>query len=240
MGKININDLEHYVRDNTQSKPREKTHFFSLKEDKDVAQIRFCHNDLQDIEAVTLHSVKDEQGNSRKVACLRNYDDPIDKCPFCKYNSEHPEDKKIGPTQLRFFLSLVEYSLDSDNKVTYTKKVWERGKNFKKELEGLIKRYNPLCKQVFEIERQGASGDTSTKYGIYPIPGELEQFPLIKADLTNASVIGNVVANRTAEDMNRFIETGSFLQNRTATQSAPQTSNETTNVDTTQITRRRL
>ena len=229
MGKINIEDLDHYVNENGQRK--EKTKFLSLKKDGEVVQVRFCHNSLADVEAITLHTIKDDQGVNRKVACLRAYNDPLDKCPFCKHLADNPNDKKIGPTQLRFFLTLAEYTKDADGKVTYEKKFWERGRTFRKELEGLTKRYSPLCKQVFEIERQGAPGDTATKYGIYPIPGDINDFPLTKTDLTNETAFGGVVANKTAEEMQQFIATGSFLRPRTS--SAP-TDNDvppTTHVD---------
>jgi len=225
MGKIDINNFGTYSNTNQN---KEKTKFFSLKNDSDVAQIRFCHNTIDDIEGVALHSVKDDQGITRKISCLRDYEGPLDNCPFCKYNSEHPEDKRIGGVQNRIFLTLVEYKQDVEGKISYEKKVWERGAKFKKELDGLVKRYNPLCKQVFEIERQGQPGDSSTKYGIYPIPGGIEEFPLTKADLENKSVVGSIVAVKTVDDMNTFIQTGSFLKKRnTETNTTGQTSTDT-------------
>ena len=241
MEKIDINRFENYSN-TTQN--REKVKFFSLKKDGDVAQVRFCHNVLGDVEGVVLHSVKDEQGNIRKVSCLRDYEGPLDNCPFCKYNSEHPEDKRIGVAQKRIFLTLAEYKQTVDGTISYEKKVWERGEKFKKELDGLVKRYNPLCKQVFEIERQGQPGDSSTKYGIYPIPGGIEEFPLTKADLENKSVVGTVVANRTAEEMTTFIETGSFLKKRVndtpASSSTQPENNRSEELPFPQPTRRRL
>ena len=50
-------------------------------------------------------------------------------------------------------------------------KIWERGRQFISKLQGLINRYNPLEEKVFEIERHGKAGETSTKYEIYPLDG---------------------------------------------------------------------
>lgn len=208
MGKININELDKYTTENT-TKSQQKTKFFSLKADGDIAKVRFCHIGLEDVEAITLHIVKDADGNQRKVACLRNYDDPIDTCPFCKYAIEHKEDTnklQIQPVQLRFFLSLAQYNQDG----TMEKKVWERGKNFKREIMSLTQRYQPLYTQLFEIERQGAPGDTTTKYGIFPIPSTPQEYPLKKPDIENKSVLGGVVFEKTAQEMNDFITTGKF------------------------------
>ena len=248
MGRINVDDLEHYVKENKGTQQKEKKAFFSLKNNGDVAQVRFCHNEMSDVELVTLHAVKGDDGITRKVACLRDYNDPIDKCPFCKYVADGRKERYITATQAKFFLSLVEYQKDTLGNVSYTKKLWERGPQFKKELDGLMRRYNPLCKQVFEIERQGEPGDTSTKYGLYPIPGGLEDFPLTKADLENTSVVGTAVANRTAEDINYFIENGTFLRKQNTQQQAQpiqatpqeQPAFTTTEGDTQSTIRRRL
>ncbi len=245
MGKINIEDLEKYTTNRNENNNQEKIKFFSLKNNGDTAQVRFCHNDMSDIELVTMHTVKDAEGKTRKVACLREYNDPLDVCPFCKHASENPDDKQIGPVQARFFISLIEY-IDGATGRIYEKKIWERGPKFKQKLLGYTKRYNPLCKQVFEIERFGNAGDTQTTYEEYPLPGTLEDFPMVKADLTNKSVLGSIIANKTAEEMNYFIENGSFakIEKREEPKSNTQTTlaDEITN-DTdffNGVTRRRL
>ena len=226
MGKININELEKYTSIDETNKNTTKTKFFSLKADGDVARVRFCHMGLEDVEAVTLHIVKDSAGNQRKVACLRNYDDPIDACPFCKYAIEHSQDSNklpIQPVQLRFFLSLAQYYQDGHME----KKVWERGKNFKREIISLTQRYSPLYAQLFEIERQGAPGDTATKYGIFPIPSTPQEYPLKKSDIVNESVIGGVIFEKTADEMNDFIKNGKFGKPNSSTTSTTNTSTST-------------
>ena len=133
MGKINIDDLEKYTTQTTRGDDREKIKFFSLKDNGDTAQIRFCHKDMSDIETITLHTTIDKNGKPRKVACLRNYNDPIDMCPFCKYASENPNNKNISLVQVKLFVSLVEY-VESATGITYDKKIWERGPQFKEKL----------------------------------------------------------------------------------------------------------
>lgn len=212
MGKIDMS-IENLSKTNNTTK--EKVQFFSLKNNGDVATVRFCHKGLEDIEGVTLHVIKDDRGYNRKIYCLREQGDPIDVCPFCKYAKEHygeKTDREIGLAQQRFFLTVMEYTQQGK-----AKKLWERGNKFKDQLISLTKRYNPLCSQLFELERQGENGATTTTYGIFPIPTREECPELAEEDLKNSSVIGSVVAKKTAEEMNKFIEKGTFLNNTTTT-----------------------
>ena len=223
MGKINIEDLEKYTntKNENTNKDDDRIKFFSLKNPEETAQVRFCHTDMSDIETITLHTTTSKDGKIRKVACLREYNDPIETCPFCKYASENPNNKNISPLQIKLFVSLAEYT-ESTNGVTYEKKIWERGPQFKEKLNSYLKRYNPLYKQVFEIEKQA-------KYAEYPIPGTPEEFPLVKSDLINKSVLGTIVATKTAEEMNYFIENGTFA--KVEKREEPKPSTQTTLAD---------
>ena len=164
--------------------------WFQLKNDGDVARVQFMLNSIDDIPIFSAHKVK-VGDKERYVDCLRNPQDPIDMCPFCAAG--------IPAKAVRF---IVMYQHD-DGKV----KIWERGKQFISKLQGLINRYNPLEDKVFEIERHGKAGDTSTKYEIYPLDG---------ADSVNLDDIelpefeGSIILVKTFDEMEEYLDTGSF------------------------------
>ena len=195
MGRVNIEDVDKY-------KGGEGAGFFGLKNDKDIATVRFCHESMESVEIVNCHNIIID-GKNRKVSCLRSYDEPVDACPLCSAGY---------PMQLRFFLNVLEYEPSKDGKFSgnYVKKIWERGRSFQKEILGLAARYNPLCDTVFEIERQGKAGDTQTKYGIYPMNYSLDELPLSDEDLENDSVLGTVVLEKSAEELDYYLDNGEF------------------------------
>ena len=57
--------------------------FFSLKGDGDSAVVRFLYNDVDDVEGYAVHEVEIDD-KKRYVNCLRDYNSPIDDCPFCR------------------------------------------------------------------------------------------------------------------------------------------------------------
>lgn len=193
MGRVNINEVDNY-------KSNSGTNFFGLENDKDVATVRFCHNDAGDIEIIACHEIEVD-GKRRKVSCLRSYDDPVNLCPLCAAGNR---------LQIRYFVHLLEYTKSFDGKVTAEKKVWERGRTFQKEILGLSGRYNPLWKTAFEIERQGKKGDQTTKYGIYPMTYTLEEFPINDEDLEGDTVMGTIVLDKNFDELSQFVNTGEF------------------------------
>ena len=169
--------------------------FFSLKDDGDTARVRFMYNGVDSIEAFAVHQIEGEDGRKRYVNCLRDYRDPIDKCPFCREKKQ---------TQVKLFIPI--YNVDED-KV----QIWERGKKFVQKMVSICSRYSnsdtPLCSHTFDIERSGKKGDTSTTYEIYPADKDnttLEDLPEVPNPL------GGLVLDKSAEDMDAFLETGYF------------------------------
>ena len=169
--------------------------FFSLKDDGDTARVRFMYDGVDSIEAFAVHQIEGEDGRKRYVNCLRDYRDPIDKCPFCREKKQ---------TQVKLFIPI--YNVDED-KV----QIWERGKKFVQKMVSICSRYSnsdtPLCSHTFDIERSGKKGDTSTTYEIYPADKDnttLEDLPEVPNPL------GGLVLDKSAEDMDAFLETGYF------------------------------
>ena len=176
--------------------------FFSLKEDKETSVIRFMYNSLDDIEGFAVHEVEVD-GKKRYVNCLREYNDPLDKCPLCEAGY------LVKP---KLFLNVFECELDANGNPNGngTIKIWDRGKSFYKKLSSLSARYNPLVGTPFEIERNGARGDTKTTYETYPLAPDgttLEDLPQAP------EILGGLVLDRSFDELNVFLDTGNFPKN---------------------------
>lgn len=166
-----------------------KNSFFSLKDDKDTAVIRFLYNDMNDIQGVSCHSVKDGD-KTIDVECLRAYNEPTSKCPFCEAGF---------PVSAKLFIPVYDESAKES-------KVWTRGKSFFSKLSSLCSRYNPLVSTPFEIERNGKKGDTNTTYETYPMKADnsrIEDFPEINPE-------GIAFQVKTFDEMVSYLDTGAF------------------------------
>ena len=167
--------------------------YFSLKNDKDVARVRFMYNSIDDVEGYAVHEVE-INGKKRYVNCLRAYNEPLSKCPFC-------EAKKFQTAKL--FIPL--YNVDEDRM-----QIWERGKKFFAKISSICARYaskDSLCSHIFEIERNGKKGETSTTYEIY----EVDRDDTKLEDLGEVQdPIGTIILEKSSDDMAFYLENGYF------------------------------
>lgn len=166
-----------------------KSNYFSLKDDGDTAKIRFLLNDLNDLQGVSTHEV---QVGDRKidVECLRAYNEPVEKCPLCAAGYK---------TNAKLYIPVY----DEGSKES---KIWTRGKSFFNKMSSLCARYNPLVATPFEVERVGKKGDTNTTYETFAGQTDnaiIEDFPEVEIENVAFQV-------KTAEDMNTYLDTGSF------------------------------
>ena len=164
--------------------------YFSLKNDKDVARVRFMYRGIEDVEGYAVHEISVDD-KKRYVNCLRSYNEPLEKCPFCAA-------KQFQTAKL--FIPL--YNIDTDRV-----EVWERGKKFFGKMSGICARYPDTVSHIFEIERNGKKGDTGTTYEIYEVDKDnttLEDLPELP------KILGGIVLDKSAEEMNDFLRTGSF------------------------------
>lgn len=164
--------------------------YFSLKNDKDTARVRFMYNGIDDVEGYAVHQVEID-GKKRWVNCLREYNEPKDKCPFCRENKF---------TSAKLFVPI--YNVDEDKC-----QVWERGKKFISKISSICARYPNVVSHVFEIERNGKKGETTTTYEIY----EVDKDDTTIEDLPEPSnILGTVVLDKSAEDMEFYLDNGYF------------------------------
>lgn len=164
--------------------------YFSLKDDGDVAQVRFLFDSIEDVEGFAVHEVELD-GKKRYVNCLKEYGQPVDVCPFCAAKMF---------TQVKYFIPLYN---EEQGKI----QTWERGKQFGKKLSSLCARYPHLVSHLFEIERNGKSGDQKTTYEVYPVdggePASLEDFDV-------PEVLGTLVLDKSADELQFYLDNGCF------------------------------
>lgn len=207
MSRVSFGEAADYGNGEFKSTP-----FFGLKDDGDRAVVRFLIETPEDIQGCNVHEVLVD-GKRRKVSCLREKGDGVEKCPLCSSN-----DLDIKKTRVKYYIHLVEYEGTytlgkgwnfNGNRVV---KIWERPGVFETELKGLMAEYNPFYNQLFEIKRVGKKGDTNTKYNIYPVQYPQNEFPLSEEDWEFTDVLGGIVADKSAEEMQHYLATGKFSE----------------------------
>ncbi len=183
MARFNTETAEHYGGQGGAG-------YFSLKNDKDVAKVRFMYNGIDDVEGYAVHQVEID-GKKRYVNCLREYNQPKDVCPFCKAGMFNTA---------KLFIPV--YNVDED-KV----QIWERGKKFISKISSICARYPDVVSHVFEIERNGKPHETTTTYEIYETDKDdttLEDLPEVP------DVLGTLVLDKSADDMEFFLDNEYF------------------------------
>lgn len=199
MSRFNAKDINNYVPTN---EGKGKSGFFSLKNDKETATVRFMYENAEDIEGFSVHRVQ-VGDRERYVNCLREYNDPVDACPFCanKY-----------PTYAKIFVPLY-------NEKAGQLQFWERGRKFYAQISSLVSRYKNTVARTFDIERNGKPGDTATSYNFYPLgdpDGTTVQDILDDLGLDEMpSPIGTIILDKTADDMEYYVSNGDFPERQT-------------------------
>lgn len=186
--------------------------FFSLANDKDTARVRFMYNGIEDLQGYAVHEVEVD-GRKRYVNCLREYNEPIDNCPFCAANRFQVA---------KLYIPL--YVLDENGNGEI--KLWERGKKFIAKMTSICSRFPNLVSHIFEIERNGKKGDQSTTYEIYEVDADdtiLEDLPEVP------EVLGGVVMDKTAEDMEYYLQYGEFPSEDKPVERRPEPRRDTVN-----------
>lgn len=185
MGRINPDEMDNYGSENN-------SEWLRLVNDGDVARVQFMYSNYSELDTYACHKVM-VGDKERYVDCKRDYDSPIDDCPFCAAGL---------PVKPVLILAMYDHT---DKKV----KIWERGKTFRKKMEALFNRYPNLSNMVFEIERRGAKGDQKTTYEIFPMP---EVAPLDISNVEKPEFMGSFILDKTPDEMQTYLDTGSFPQ----------------------------
>lgn len=183
MARFNVNEADNYGGQGGGG-------FFSLKNDKDVATVRFMYNTIDDVHGYAVHEIEVD-GRKRYVNCLRDYNQPVDDCPLCA-------------AKQRVIAKVFVHVYDEE---TQEIKIWDRGKTFFSKISSLCARYNPLVSTPFEIERNGKKGDTNTTYETYALPTDdvtLEDLPEVP------ELLGTFILDKTYEELEFYLDNGYF------------------------------
>ena len=221
MPVVGIDDVDNY-------KTGGDYNYLVLKDNGDTAKVRFYIESMDDLRFYIVHQIE-VKGKTRYVNCVRTYDQPIDDCPFCR---EALQNKDYG-TLVKMFLPVY----DMDDKQV---KLFERGRTFKDEIQGHIRRNAPLVNYPCEIERCGEKGDTKTVYKVYPLAQEKDN-TLIKDLPEVEDLIVTYVLDFSREDMEDYIRSGNVPGSNSKEENLPRRTarSEQTSQDTNNATRRR-
>lgn len=201
MGQISFEEASKSIDSTTNGNI--KVGFFALKNDGDEAVVRFMHDSTDTFDIVAVHPIQLD-GKFRKVNCIRDARDPINKCPLCE-NGTKLENK--------FFIHLIQYDRDQSGNIVPSAKVWERSLKYARDLATLINEYGPLSDCIFKVKRCGASGSMDTTYQImYASPQVYrpELYPKRPELFEGFKVIGTVVMDKTFAEISEYVNTGKF------------------------------
>ena len=128
MAKVDFNSMQDDSAYSTSGNGND-VGFFTLRNDKDEAIVRFLCDSTDDFEILTVHDIK-VGDKYRKINCIRDFHDPVDACPLCASGT------KINQ---RFFIKMIQYDKVPDpatGNVNIIPKavLWERSTAYAKSL----------------------------------------------------------------------------------------------------------
>lgn len=132
------------------------TEFLKLA-DGEKCLLRFSFKSPAELPIYTVHKVTVD-GKFRNVNCIRNFRDPIDKCPLCAASKSY---KQI------IYLTALRYVTDEDGQLVKTQPViWERPTGFLKDLNNYYEEYGDLSEMVFTLSKTVQMA--KTRYSLMP------------------------------------------------------------------------
>lgn len=208
MAQLNYEDFVKMTQSRTNGSSNSKNQdrpfvgFFGLNDDGDTALVRFNIANINDVKVYSIHQVT-AGGKRRKVSCLRtSYDTPVDACPLCR---------DVGRPSFKTFIELLRYDT-TDKGVEITPCVWEQPAKMRETLKSFTVDYGDLRDYLFKIVRHGKHGDTGTTYTIIPANMKMYSSDNYKPafDLFGDFKPSNIILEKTAEEMEEFLEVGNF------------------------------
>jgi len=197
---------------------RAKVIFLSslLKNDGDSVVVRLPYENHNQFDLAGVHKVALKSGGFRNISCLRENTDAVDKCPLCA-SGNTPKGK--------FFVKGITYVQDGD-KIDVVPFVWERPAAFAKEINGYIAEYGPLANVPLKIKRQGAKGDTNTKYVLLPANTQIyntQTYPVDFSGLDNLDISKFAYVELNYNEVSNVVLTGELPKKENKQEVKPQT-----------------
>jgi hypothetical protein len=188
-----------------------KVGFFKLKNDQDEALIRINVNSMEDLQFATVHQLGAAQ-RWMKVGCLNPVGSYSDNCPLC--SAVAAGNTSIGKASKKVYVQMLASYKDAATGQfsAAVPVIWERPAGFATEIAGKLRDYGPLTERVFKITRNGAANSMQTTYAISYIPvyDKPEAVPADFSAFNNFNIAKHSFWEKSAEDMNTFLATGSF------------------------------
>lgn len=209
MAKLSYEEYEKFNSKSGEQSQRSSIRFFALKDDGETAIVRFNIHTLADIAVSSVHTVENmEDGKKRYriVSCIRSsFNDPVEKCPLCEAGNK---------MSFKIFVPLVAYNQDENGNIIADAMIWQQGTRIRQTLKSFIDDYGDLSDMLFKITRHGKKGDVNTTYSILPANPNVYKSTIYVKDFSefekNPNYLDNFVHERTAADMNIYLDTGSF------------------------------
>ena len=180
-----------------------KVKFFKIA-NGETKVVRFPYKSASEFDTVDVHTIQ-EGSRFRKISCLRNAYEPIEKCPLCAANK---------PVKSRFLAKVLYYEQDPTTGAMLPKAgVWDAPISVAKQLKGFIQEYNDISTMIFKLSRTGDKLETS--YQIIPANTAVyrdEIYPLNYSDFEGLKMENRFYFDKTADEMNVFLSTGQFPQ----------------------------
>lgn len=154
-----------------------EVHFMNeyLKNDGDVAVVRFPYTSMGDISFETTHAITfPGKKYPSRVRCAG------DNCQFCAQGVK---------VDTRFFAKALVYVVDETGNIKIVNTVWDRPSAFADiDIKNLIQEYGDLSQQLFKIKRNGTG--TATRYTISIVMNATVYNPAVyKADFTELNKV---------------------------------------------------
>lgn len=192
MGAFNYQEADNYGSNGSGGS------FFKIENDMEVKRVRLLGRDMNDFPGYACHQIELD-GKRKLVNCLREYNEPASVCPFCA-----SRDSSIRKQIAKWFIPL--YNVDEEEV-----QIWERGKSFLPILASYVSRHKNVVNTITEVERHGKPRDTNTTYMLYPAEEQdPEDVKLEDFEEDIPEVIGRYILDKTAEDMEYYLENGEF------------------------------
>lgn len=189
-----------------------EVHFMNeyLKNDGDVAVVRFPYTSMADISFETTHAITfPGKKYPSRVRCAG------DNCQFCNQGVK---------LDTRFFAKALVYVVDEAGGIKIINTVWDRPSAFADiDIKNLIQEYGDLSQQLFKIKRNGTG--TATRYTISIIMNATVYNPAVyKADFTELNKVdASKILSKSIAQYNEAVNPSAATANTTAAASTPVT-----------------
>lgn len=189
-----------------------EVHFMNeyLKNDGDVAVVRFPYTSMGDISFETTHAITfPGKKYPSRVRCAG------DNCQFCAQGVK---------VDTRFFAKALVYVVDETGNIKIVNTVWDRPSAFADiDIKNLIQEYGDLSQQLFKIKRNGTG--TATRYTISIVMNATVYNPAVyKADFTELNKVdASKILSKSIAQYNEAVNPSAASANAAPAATAPAT-----------------